>query len=170
MSTPSLGVPVIRELRRDDRPRVAAILTSTGSFHPDEAAVAIELFDLGISADEGEGPLDPDYRWVGALDGAELSGVACFGPTPATEGTFDLYWLAVAPSHQGRGVGKALLGHVEAGVCALGGRLLVVETSSASPYESPRAFYAARGYALQATIRDFYRPGDNRLILARRTR
>ena len=169
MSKQSLGAHVIRELRRDDRPRVATILASAGNFRPDEGAVALELFDLGISA-EGEEPLDPDYRWLGAVAGEDLAGVACYGPTPATDGTFDLYWIALAASYQNRGIGRALLGRVEAEVTAHGGRLLVVETSSASTYEAPRAFYTARGYAVQAKICDFYGPGDDRLILVRTIR
>jgi GNAT superfamily N-acetyltransferase len=160
---------VVRALRPDDRSAVASLLTATQSFRPDETAVAIELFDLG-TAPADESPRDPDYHWIGVQDQAELVGVACFGPTPATEATFDLYWIAVAPRHQGCGIGGALLAQVESAVNQLGGHLLVIETSSASLYETPRAFYTARGYTLRATIRDYFGPSDDRLVLARPTR
>ena len=39
----------------------------------------------------------PDYEFTGAFEDERLLGYACTGPTPATEGTFDLYWLAVDP-------------------------------------------------------------------------
>ena len=40
-------------------------------------------------------------------NGAVL-GYACFGPTPMTERTWDLYWIAVAPNAKRAGVGRAL--------------------------------------------------------------
>ena len=44
-------------------------------------------------------------------EGDAVLGYYCIGPTPATEGTFDLYWIAVEPSLHGRGVGSALNAH-----------------------------------------------------------
>ncbi|MBV6521710.1 MAG: hypothetical protein MNPFHGCM_01854 [Gemmatimonadaceae bacterium] len=143
------------------------IVTRTGAFGSDEVEVALELFDLGV-ASEGVPPLDPDYRWVGAVDGDALVAVTCFGPTPATDGTFDLYWLVVDPAHQGRGIGRSLLQEVERTAAADGGRLLVVEASSRRGSDSARVFYVSRGYTELATLRDFYRRGDSRVILARR--
>src|SRR6185436_6001629 len=105
------------------------------------------LFDLthgsaGTGADDA--PLD--YEFVGAFDDGRLVGYACFGPTPATDGTFDLYWLAVEPAAQGRGIGRALVRDVEAKLIHRGGRLLVVETSSRPDYETTRQFYTRSGY------------------------
>lgn len=163
----ALGTPVLRALHVDDRAQVESILTAAGNFHAGEATVALELFDLGVAVGDND-PVDPDYRWIGAEVGSRLAGVACYGPTPATEGTFDLYWLAVAESHQGIGIGAALLKQVEDEVTRVGGRLLVIETSSVSSYDRSRAFYQGKGYNVLATVRDFYAPGDSRLILGRR--
>lgn len=167
MTRSALGVPVVRALRVDDRSAVVAILASIQSFRSDEREIALELFDLGIGVND-DAPIDPDYCWLGVQDGADLAGFACYGRTPGTHATFDLYWIAVAPQLQGRGIGSELLDRVEGAVDRLGGRLLVVETSSASEFVEARSFYIARGYALVATIRDFYRAGDDRLILTRR--
>jgi ribosomal protein S18 acetylase RimI-like enzyme len=84
-----------------------------------------------------------------------------------TEGTYDLYWIAVDPAAQGRGLGHALMAQVEAQIRAQGGRLLLIETSSTSPYEPARRLYLSSGFGLEATIRDFYAPGDDLLIFSK---
>lgn len=147
------------------RAAVDRLLTATGAFSSDEVGVALELFDEVFAA-PWRGVAD--YEFVGAFDpiGA-LAGYACYGPTPGTEGTYDLYWLAVEPAQQGRGVGAALLAEVERCVGAHGGRLLVVETSGRDPYAPARRFYGAHGYAVAARVRDFYAPADDRVVFTR---
>ena len=103
-----------------------------------------------------------------AFDGDRLLGYACAGPTPATEGTFDLYWLAVDAAAQGRGIGTSLVREVERGLRHRGARMLLVETSSRPDYSNTRAFYARCGYTEAARIRDFYAPADDRIMLTTR--
>ena len=110
-----------------------------------------------------------DYEFLGAFDvGDQLLGYACFGPTPSTDGTWDLYWLAVHPAAQGRGAGRALVREVEQILVARQGRLLAVETSSRESYAHSREFYARCGYTEAARVRDFYGPADDRIILTTR--
>lgn len=156
-------------LRVGDRARLAELLVDTGAFHADEVDVALALFDLthGGSA-SGAHAASVDYEFVGAFDGDQLVGYACFGATPATEGTYDLYWLAVDPLAQGRGVGRALIREVETKLTGRGGRLLVVETSSRPDYDGTRTFYARSGYVEAARVRDFYAPADDRILLTTR--
>jgi len=94
-------------------------------------------------------------------------GYACFGPHPLTQGTYDLYWIAVDPVAQGHGIGHALLARVEAEVQARGGRLLLIETSSTPAYASARRLYETSGYRCEAIIHDFYAPGDDLLIFSK---
>jgi ribosomal protein S18 acetylase RimI-like enzyme len=94
-------------------------------------------------------------------------GYACFGPHPLTQGTYDLYWIAVDPALQGHGVGCALLSRAEAEVRARGGRLILVETSTTADYAPARRLYATCDFRLEATIHDFYAPGDDLLIFAK---
>jgi GNAT superfamily N-acetyltransferase len=174
-------------LRPEDRARVSELLIATAAFSSAEVAVALELFDEGCRPDKSaatddregcrpdrsaatEGPAFslPDYEFVGAYVSQHLLGYACFGPTPATEGTYDLYWLAVDPAAQGRGAGRALVQWVERELAGRGARLLVVETSSRPDYEHTREFYARGGYAEAARVRDFYAPADDRIILTTR--
>ncbi len=157
-------------LRSRDRARVAELLVSTGVFADEEVDVALELFDVSVS-DPRAGADDataPDYEFTGAFDGERLLGYACAGPTPATEGTFDLYWLAVDPSVQGKGVGRTIVRDVERQLRARGARMLLVETSSRPDYSKTRAFYARCGYTEAARIRDFYAPADDRIMLTTR--
>ena len=149
-----------------DRSRVEAILRATAVFRDDEVAVAIELFD---EAHGGRAGAEADYTFVGAFtDDGHLVGYACYGPTPATDRTYDLYWIAVDPAAQGSGAGTRLLAEVERRLCDARGRMLVVETSSRDEYDATRGFYAARGYQEAARVGHFYAPGDDRVIYTKR--
>jgi ribosomal protein S18 acetylase RimI-like enzyme len=120
-------------------------------------AIAVELLDASLAGDVA-------YRFLGALEGEELVGYACWGPTPGTAGTYDLYWLVVDPARQCTGVGTRLVEAVEQGLVADGARLIVVETSSLPEYASTRAFYERRGYTRAATLRAYYAPGDDLVV------
>lgn len=163
-------------LRPGDRPRVEELLVATAAFSAEEIGVALELFDSchpgrseRVPALAGDArAVPPDYEFIGAYEGDTLVGYACFGPTPATDGTYDLYWLAVDPASQGRGAGRALVSEVERELELRGARLLVVETSSRAEYSHTREFYARGGYREAARVRDFYAPADDRIILMTR--
>lgn len=158
-------------LQREHRARIFSILVSTSVFSADEIDVALELFDQGVGARPSPVAEDDnvgDYEFIGAFERDELIGYACFGPTPATDGTWDLYWLAVDPAAQGRGTGRALVRWVEQELSRRGARLLVVETSSRADYQHTRSFYARSGYVEAARVRDFYAPSDDRVILTTR--
>ena len=91
----------------------------------------------------------------------------CFGPTPLTQGTFDLYWIAVDPACCARGVGTRLLLAAEEVMRSQYGRLVLIETSSGGGYELTRQFYLKNGYTLAETIPDFYRPGEDRVTFTK---
>src|SRR5262249_53355604 len=95
-------------------------------------------------------------------------GYVCYGPTPMTDGTFDLYWIATRAAFRGRGVGTRLILAMEAEVRARGGRLVRLETSLLGEYDAARSVYARLSYAEVGRIRDFYRIGDDLITLAKR--
>jgi ribosomal protein S18 acetylase RimI-like enzyme len=140
------------------RTQIEAIIRATGVFSDSETAVALELFDA----------TDDDYEFVGAFLGDALVGYACFGATPSTDRTFDLYWIAVHPDAQRTGAGGALMTEVEGRLAQRRARLLVIETSSRDDYIPTRTFYHKRGYSEAARLRDFYAPGDDRVVLTKR--
>ncbi|HEX9505906.1 MAG TPA: GNAT family N-acetyltransferase [Acidimicrobiia bacterium] len=117
----------------------------------------MELLDGALAGDD-------DYRFLGAYAEDRLVGYACWGPTPGTEGTFDLYWIVVDPARQGEGVGTRLLRAVEDRLTTDHARLVVVETSSRPGYAPTRAFYERRGYTQAARLAGYYAPGDDLVI------
>jgi ribosomal protein S18 acetylase RimI-like enzyme len=147
----------LRPVGRAQRARLERITAATGLFRPDEVAIAVELLDDALAG-------DADYRFLGAYADDELAGYACWGPTPGTTGTYDLYWIVVDPPRQGNGIGTQLLGAVEQQLTTDDGRLVIVETSSRADYAPTRAFYERRGYARAATIPGYYAPGDDLVI------
>jgi ribosomal protein S18 acetylase RimI-like enzyme len=102
--------------------------------------------------------------------GSSIAGYICYGPTPLTEGTWDIYWLAVAPEQQSQGIGKALLAFAEGNIKETKGRMTLIETSSKPEYEATRRFHRAQGYELACRIADFYAPGDDKLVFQKRLR
>lgn len=147
----------LRELGPGDRAPIESILRRTGVFRPEEIVVALEVVDAAL-----ENPAA--YTFSVAEREGLVVGYACWGETPCTRGTFDLYWIATDPDLHGRGVGRRLMGEAEADMRRRGGRLCVIETSSLPQYEATRRFYLARGYREAARLPDFYTPGDDKII------
>jgi GNAT superfamily N-acetyltransferase len=142
-----------------DAPAIFSIAESEALFSRQDLATVQELFQDYITRSDHNG-----YYFISALEVDNLIGFACYGPTPLTEGTFDLYWIDVADAWKGKGVGKKLMAHVVDAVRATGGRLLVLDTSGRQDYASTRAFYERFGFKRSATIPDFYAPGDDLVI------
>ena len=155
MSDTAVAVAALRSVRAADRAAVERITRSSGLFREDEIPVAIEVFEAAAAG-------DPSYTGLAAEVDGRVAGWICWGPTPCTLGTWDLYWMAVDPSLQGTGVGTALIREMEHRLAGLA-RMIVVETAGRADYAGTRAFYESRGYRAVATIPDFYAPGDDQI-------
>ena len=153
----------IRPMAPGDKAAVMAILKATPEFTPGEVIVAEELIDSHLSD-----PVDSGYLILVAEVDSEVAGYICWGLTPLTEGTWDIYWIATARAKQGQGIGTALLASVETKIKEVRGRLVLIETSSKPGYEKTERFYRSHGYELICRIPDFYSPGDDKLILQKR--
>ena len=145
-----------------DKPALMRILKNTPEFKPFEVTVAEELVDYYLSDGVKSG-----YSILIA-DDEGVAGYVCFGETPCTVGTWDIYWIAVSQDRRGKGIGKLLDAAVETAIRKVHGRLAFIETSSTPLYENTRRFYIARGYEQVARIPDFYMPGDDKLILQKK--
>lgn len=153
---PSERSGTIRPVALEDMPALKAVIDANGLFPSDMLDDMLAgYFDAGASGgeywftqDEGNGPL----------------AVAYCAPERMTQGTWNLYLIAVHPSDQGQGRGGALLRHVERTLAARGERVLLVETSGLPGFERTRAFYSRRGYDEEARIRDFYQSGEDKVI------
>lgn len=91
-------------------------------------------------------------------------GVAYYAPERLTEGTWNLYLIAIDPNRQGQGRGAALLRYVEQQLRNQGERILLVETSGLPDFAYQRDFYRRCGYEEEARIRDFYQHGEDKVI------
>lgn len=156
---------VIRSLQPEDRAAIIDIVKATGNFNSSEIAIADEL--VGICLDK---PEQVDYFTFVATDdeSGRVAGFLIVGPTPATSGTFDMYWIASHPDFYGRGVSQSLDKKAVDFVRERGGYLLIAETSSLPAYERTRAFYAKQGYDVLSRIADYYKPGDDLVVYGKR--
>lgn len=152
-----------REPRDKDLHDIAALLEGTGLFRPSEVAVAVELVQDRIE----HGPMS-DYHFTFAdLDDGELAGYVCYGHIAVTIGSYDLYWIAVRQDLHGRGIGKALLAKAEEAMREANARNVYIETSSSEGYVGTRAFYERCGYMAECVVKDFYAPGDHKVLFSK---
>jgi D-alanine-D-alanine ligase len=156
----TLVTPRPRHLTAADRGRIEEITRAVGRFRDDEIVVALEVFDAAVR------PIPDSYQVLGAELESRLVGWICWGPTPCTLGTYDLYWMAVDPEMQGAGIGTALLQEMERRLKGVA-RLIVIDTAGRPDYSATRAFYQARGYSPVAAVPDFYAPGDDQVVFVK---
>lgn len=161
-STSLIGLVLRDTVGAADEARVRRLVHSTGFFNDDEVEVAAELVRERVSRGAASG-----YHFVLALRDADLAAYACFGPIACTQSSYDLYWIAVDPVWQSRGVGRWLMGEAERRIAQMGGTRVYVETSSRAQYEPTRRFYERCGYAIAAQLTDFYAPGDDKVVFVK---
>jgi D-alanine-D-alanine ligase len=159
------GGTVVRPAIAEDRSPVLRLLDQPVFFRPDELVVATEVFDDALSKGASSG-----YFSRVLQEGDKIRGWVCFGPTPCTVGTFDIYWIAVASGHHGKGYGKMLIRGAEKEMRSMGARISVIETASREEYLPTRKFYDSAGYTETSRIPDFYTDGDDRVIYTKRIR
>jgi ribosomal protein S18 acetylase RimI-like enzyme len=154
---------MIRVAALQDRERIREILIATGRFTRQEVGWAMELVDLALRQPEGS-----EYvAYVLEDDEKTIHGYALYGPTPMTDGVYDLYWIAVDPHWQRHGDGQLLLYFVENEVRRRGGRMLLIETSSKRSYAPTIRFYQQAGYHEISRIKDFYRIEDDKVVFCK---
>jgi ribosomal protein S18 acetylase RimI-like enzyme len=150
---------MIRKITKEDRGVLKKILEDTNHFNGEEINVAMELIDLYLR-DENQ----KDYIIYVYEDSGKTTGYICYGRRPLTEGTYDLYWIAVDPNIHGKGIGSKLIEFMENDLNKLDGQLILIETSGKAEYEGERRFYEKNGYGVQTIIKNFYRKGDDLFV------
>ncbi len=151
----------IRPMVKRDKPVLMKILRATPEFKPCEVTVAEEVIDSYLHNTDS-------YNIFIAEVYNNLAGYICYGHTPLTENTWDIYWIAVALEKRGFGVGSALIQFAEENIKKAGGKLVIIETSSQPGYGKTRHFYAGHNYEMVCQIADFYAVGDDKVILQKR--
>ncbi|MFZ7124850.1 MAG: GNAT family N-acetyltransferase [Desulfobacterales bacterium] len=151
------GVTLRWDPELQDVERIRRLIEVTGYFSPAEVEVAVELVTERLSKG-----LQSGYHFILADHYGRLAGYACYGPIACTVSSYDLYWIAVHPDFQGRGLGRRLLAESEREIRKAGGTRVYVETSLRVQYAGTRAFYENNGYRQESVLPDFYAPGDGK--------
>jgi ribosomal protein S18 acetylase RimI-like enzyme len=151
-------------VKATDTTTVLNIVEATGLFTRAETHVAVELVEERLAKDTQSGY----YFLFAEDDNGKVIGYACFGPIPCTQESFDLYWIAVMPEHQGHGIGKNLMEETQRIILSLGGSRIYIETSSRKQYERTRRFYLKSGYSRESVLKDFYSPGDDKIVFSKK--
>lgn len=157
------GITFRTAILPSDREQIRDVIESSGVFSPAEVDIALELADQGLRDGVKSG-----YHFLFAEHHGEVAGYACYGSIAGTVGGFDIYWIAVRKNLQRLGLGKRLLEKTESLIKDSGGRCIYIETSSREHYLPARSFYKAHGYEKVAVLKDFYSPGDSKVIYSKK--
>ncbi len=149
---------MIRPITPDDTPSLLALAAASGLFEPHQTDELAQMLTQHFDPATNHSDL-----WF-TDDDEGLVGVAYTAPERMTEGTWNLYLIAIHPDQQRQGRGRALLDHVEHLLAKSGERLLLVETSGTEDFEYVRTFYRNSGYEAEAKIRDFYADGVDKIV------
>ena len=146
---------VIREIQPKDLKRLKEVIDSTGLFP--SALLDDMTNDFFTNQDTSEIWLTKE------VDNIPVAVVYC-APERMTEGTFNLYLIAIDQKFQGKGIGSEMMTYVENLLHEKGNRILIVETSSLPEFELTRKFYDNLGYSREAVIREFYQEGEDKVV------
>lgn len=156
MNTPRITYR--RQIKPSDLDAIAGITASSGFFSAAEIDLACELAAEKLSNDASS------YQFLFGENEDFVWGYTCFGLIPATDGSYDLYWIAVDDHLRSHGVGWQLLEKTEDIIRNSGGKRIYVETSSRQQYQTTHRFYERCGYIQEALLKDFYAEGDSKVI------
>ena len=154
------NISMIRPTIPAETDTLVALTDATGLFKAIEIVALREVLDDFHATNHA----DDHHAVTCEIDGL-IVGFAYYAPAAMTEGTWQLYWIAVRNDQQGRGIGSELLRHVEEDIRAVRhGRVLFIETGSLPHYELTREFYRKNGYEQHALLKDFYAEGDSMIV------
>lgn len=148
-----------RQIKPTDVAVIEEIVRASGFFSAAETEIAVELAQEKLELGAGS-----SYEFLFAEEANKVIGYTCWGLIPATVGSYDLYWIAVQPRLRAKGLGAKLMAQTEKIILEEGGRQIYVDTSSRQQYEPTRLFYEKCGYHQGALLKDFYAPGDGKII------
>lgn len=147
------------EVSRADIRNARKILESSGFFSEEEVEIAVQCVQERLDKGTQSG-----YDFLFVERAGKVIAYACFGRIPGTKASYELYWIAVRNDFRGLGIGRRLLAKTEEEIARRGGRRIYLDTSSRGKYKPTRWFYRCCGYQEEAFLKDFYSPGDGKII------
>lgn len=153
---------MIRTATIEDRKAILELSLNSGLFTTDNLGELAQTLDGTLGVNHSK------HQWLVVEEANRTAGAAYFGPEAMTDGTWNLYYIAVLASARGTGLGSKMLTAVESALRDQGERVLLVETSGLDDYESTRRFYEKHGFSEEARIREFYGAGEDKVIFWKR--
>jgi ribosomal protein S18 acetylase RimI-like enzyme len=149
---------MIRPAVLSDKNDMQKLFSALNLFNNNELEFMTELVDSYFNQTLGEG-----HYWVVGEDKTIVS-AAYYAPESFGQNVYNLYFIGVLPNQQGKGIGSSMLKYVENHLQKLEQRLLLVETSGLPNFDKTRDFYLKNNYEQEATIREYYKEGDDKII------
>lgn len=159
---------MIFQMRQEDRKFILQILQSNQNFNETEVDAGMEVVDDYLEGDN-------DYKIFIDEDNYSSNpprgpnGFIAFAKRPLTEGTWDIYWIAVNSQLHSQGVGTRLIQYAEEYIKTWDkqANLIILETSGREGYNKERKFYEKNGYTNLVEIKDFYKQNDSLCIFGK---
>lgn len=145
----------IRDVNKSDLEELKIVIESSGLFPPDMLE--------GMMTDYFTSSETQDI-WLTKTKNGKPIAISYCAPEKLTDGTYNLYLIAVHKDWQGKGIGGELMNYIENLLQSQGKRILLVETSGLPEFELTRKFYDKCSYKREAVIRDFYCEGEDKVV------
>lgn len=155
----TIDTNLIRPVTAADVPALCAVIDSTELFPGAMLDEMIAPFLAGGATED---------VYLTYADGSGPRAIVYYAPERMTEGTYNLYLIAVDAALQSKGIGAALMAYVEKVLATAGHRILLVETSDLPEFQRTRNFYTRIGYTEEARIREFYGAGEGKVVFWKR--
>lgn len=152
-----------RIVAKDDYEAMLELFKAITLFTDDERLVIKELLDTYLFNETQK-----DYLFYVSTSEKQLTAFICFGPTPMTSNTFDLYWVGTHPEYRRQGLAESLINVMKDYMKSQNAKIIRVETASQDLYSQTVAFYDRLGFQAEARLKDFYRDGDDLIIYTMR--
>jgi GNAT superfamily N-acetyltransferase len=156
-------ISITKGIAAEHKYNIEDILKSTGFFYDFEIEIALGLVDDTITY----GTEECGYHWMKITDDDGVVAFANYVKNTFSVHSWDLYWIAVHQNSRQKKLGSMLLKAVEDDVRNSGGKILWLDTSGRPLYEPTQIFYRKNGYTLNASLKDFYGPGDPKQIYSK---
>lgn len=153
---------MIRPATLSDKNGMIKLFSVLNLFNTDELRLMSDLVDSYFDETLGEG-----HYWI-VSDDDGITSAAYYAPESFGQNVYNLYFIGVLPNGQGQGIGSSMLKYVENHLKELKQRLLLVETSGLASFEKTRGFYLKNNYEKEATIREYYKEGDDKIIFRKK--
>ncbi|BAQ65143.1 N-acetyltransferase [Geminocystis sp. NIES-3709] len=145
----------ITKTEQNHLPLLKKVIDSTGLFPSEYLEGMMEDYFTNSHSDD---------VWITGIINDSPVGIAYFAPERLTNGTYNLYLIAIAKEFQNLGIGTLMIEYIETFLKQSNNRILIVETSGLSEFQSTRVFYQKRSYFKEAIIRDFYNDGNDKIV------